>query len=97
VFDLSSVTNAYGGDCAYLRLRAFSGGFLILGNLITLTNGYVEAWADGAASVVDLRKLTNFPSVDRYLNLAAYNSGQVKVPTPGGRAAWGWTSAAVAS
>jgi aryl carrier-like protein len=84
LLDLSGVTNVHGGNCAWLRIRAVSGGSVNLTNVLTLSDSYFEVYADGAASVVDFRRLTNFSSPDRWLALAAYNSGQVRLP-----ALWG--------
>ena len=81
VLDMSAVTNLYGGDCFYVNLRALSGGLVVVSNLVTITNGYVAAYADGAGSVVDLRKQANYPSADRVLDLEARNSGRIIVPS----------------
>ena len=80
VLDMSGVTNLYGGDCFYFNLRAISGGLVVASNLVTISNGYVVADADGAGSVVDLGKLANYPSADRVLALEARNGGQIIVP-----------------
>src|SRR5438552_4088165 len=77
LLDLSGVTNVYGGNCAYLRMQAYSGGQVIVSNLVTLPNGYVQAYADGSSSVVDLGNLPSFPTPDRFLDLQALNNGRV--------------------
>ena len=88
VLDLSGVTNIYGGNCGGIHNEAYSGGSVVLSNLVSVTGGgYMTAYVDGAGCVIDLRKLASYTNTADYFYLEARNAAQVIMPlmADGGR------------
>jgi hypothetical protein len=77
---LNGLTNLTGFNSDWLHLRAFSGGQLVMSNLVSITDGYVEVYADGDNSIVDLSSLHTYQPTNGYMSLLAYNYGAVLVP-----------------
>ncbi len=77
---LNGLTNLTGFNWEWVRLRAFSGGQLVMSNLVSITDGYVEVYADGDNSIVDLSSLQSYQPTNGYMSLLAYNNGAVLVP-----------------
>ena len=77
---LNGLTNLTGFNSDWLHLRAFSGGQLVMSNLVSITDGYVEVYADGDNSIVDLSSLQTYQPTNGYMSLLAYNNGAVLVP-----------------
>ena len=77
---LNGLTKLTGFNSDWLHLRAFSGGQLVMSNLVSITDGYVEVYADGDNSIVDLSSLQTYQPTNGYMSLLAYNNGAVLVP-----------------
>jgi RHS repeat-associated protein/uncharacterized repeat protein (TIGR01451 family) len=68
-------------DGGWWRFHAFTGGHVELPAVQTFMNGWFEATADGANSVVDLSGLTRFQMSrsDQYWGLEARNGGSILI------------------
>jgi len=80
VLRLPALTNVTGGTCTHLSVQAFSGGNVILTNVITVSEGFAEFLADGSNSLVNLTRLQQFPGPLRAVEFEARNLGTVLVP-----------------
>jgi hypothetical protein len=62
-------------------LQALSGGRVILSNLLSLGNGYVDFLVDGTNSAMDLAGLSNYQGTNRAPTFTVRNGGTVSLPS----------------
>lgn len=80
ILRLAGLTNITGGTCTFVLVQAFTGGNVILTNVVSVTEGLASFLADGIGSVVNLSRLQQSPGTARTVALEARNFGTIVVP-----------------